>query len=90
MRIFEVDDEAEAGVGGAAQDICGLGDDVLRFDRLAFELVLGKRLLKSGIGEIVVRLIAEPALRDDERDGLFSRSRRCDRSKAQGEGRKRA
>jgi len=67
-----------------------LGDDVLRFDGLAFELVLSKRLLEAGMGEIVVRLVAEPALRDYERDGLFSRSRRCDRSKAQGEGRKRA
>ena len=30
VRIFEIDDEAEAGVGGAAQDVGRLGDDVLR------------------------------------------------------------
>ena len=35
MGVFEVDDEAESGVGGAAQDVRGLGDHVLRFDGLA-------------------------------------------------------
>ena len=90
MRIFEIDDEAEAGVGGAAQDVGGLRDDVFGFDRLALELGLGERLLEAGIGEIVIGLVAEPALRDDQRDRLFSRRRRRDRPKAQGEGRKRA
>ena len=59
MRIFEVDDEAESGVGGAAQNIGRLGDDVFRFDCLALELVLRERLLETGIGEIVVGLVAE-------------------------------
>ena len=40
---------------------------------LALELGLGERLLEAGIGEIVIGLIAEAALRDDQRDRLFSR-----------------
>ena len=68
MRIFEIDDEAEAGVGGAAQDVGTLRDDVLGFDRLAVELGLGERLLEAGKGEVVIGLVAESALRDDERD----------------------
>ena len=56
-------------------------------DRLALELIVGQRLLEAGVGEVVVRLVAEPALRDDQRDGLFSRARRHDRAKAQSEGR---
>ncbi len=73
VRIFEIDDEAEAGVRGAAQDVGGLRDDVLGFDGLAVQLGLGERLLETGIGEVVIGLIAETALRDDQRDRLFSR-----------------
>ena len=54
VRILEVDDQAKAGVRCAAQDVCSLGHHVLRFDGLAFELVLSKRLLESGMVEIVV------------------------------------
>ena len=76
MRIFEIDDQPESGVRGAAQDVRRLGDDILRFDRLALELGLRERLLEPRIGKIVIGLVAEPALRDDQRDRLFSRRRR--------------
>ena len=60
------------------------------FDRLALQLVFGKRLLEAGVSEVVIGLIAETALGDDQRDRLFNRARRRDRAKAQGEGRKSA
>ena len=46
MRIFEIDDEAEAGVGGAAQDVGGLRDDILGFDGLPSSLVSASAFLK--------------------------------------------
>ena len=88
MRIFEIDDEAEAGVRRAPQDVGGLRNHILRFDRLTDELGLGQRLLETRISEIVIGLIAETALRDDQRNRLFSR-RGCG-PEAQGEGRNHA
>ncbi len=46
VRIFEVDDEAKARVGGAAQNVGRLRHDVLRFNRLALQLVFGDAFLK--------------------------------------------
>ena len=87
MRIFEIDDEAEARVRRAPQYVGGLRHHILRFDGLALELGLGERLLEPRIGEIVVGLIAEAALRDDQGYRLVSRrGRRCG-PKAQDEGR---
>ena len=89
VRIFEVDDEPESGIGGATQNVRRLRDNIFRFDRFALKLVLRERLLEARVGEIVIGLVAKTSLRDNQGDWLFSR--RCgDRPKAQGEGRKRA
>ena len=70
VRVFEVDDQPEAGIRGAAENVARLRDDVLGFDRLAFEAGLLQGLLETGIGEVVVGLVAEAALGNDEGDRL--------------------
>ena len=76
MRVLEIDDEAESSIGSAAQNVGRLRNNVFRLDRLAFQLVFGKRLLEARVSEVVIGFIAETSLRDDQRDRLFSRDRR--------------
>ena len=65
VRIFEVDDEPESGIGGATQNVRRLRDHIFRFDRFALKLVLSERLLEARVGEIVIGLIAKTSLRDN-------------------------
>ena len=50
MRVFEIDDQTESAVGGAAQYIVALSHDVLRLDFLTLELRLFERCLETLVG----------------------------------------
>jgi hypothetical protein len=89
VRIFEIDDQAEAGIGGAAQDVVALRHDILRFHRLARQPGRAQRRRETGIGKVVVRLIAEAALGDNQRNRRRSGARgtaaQADEPRAQAE-----
>ena len=67
MAEFEIDHEPEVALGCATEHGLPLGDDILGLDRVSLEPVLLEAFLEPRVGQVVVRLVSEPALRYDQR-----------------------